>query len=100
MANIELPPVNLGGEFLSITDLDSLASRVSGLSEKFAKRLDQLETDVATQGTEAEQRWDQVTSMPKAERRQHAAKEGSKFRREIVDKTEEERWKALKELAY
>lgn len=98
MANTELPTVNLGGEFLSIADLESLAGDVSGRSEKFAKRIDQLETDVATRQTEAEARWEQVTSMRKAERRQHAAKEVSKFRRGIVEKTDDERWQALREL--
>ncbi len=63
-----------------------------------SKRIDTLKDDVAKRAEQINADMDRLTDLPRDQRRALAAKDLSRFRRELREKTDEERYAGLRDL--
>jgi hypothetical protein len=82
----------------SLSELIATAHNIDGKKAAFSKRVEAIAGDVLRHAAEVREKWANVEGLSKGQREALAAKEISKFRREVSQNTEAERYQTLREL--
>lgn len=82
----------------NVKDVVESAHNFTMKTDALLKRLDMIENDVDGKSTEISIRWNQSEHLSKSDRENFARQETENARRDIVDRTDSERWTILREL--